>query len=235
MLIPGDNDPFLALGQRKQIIVAGVAGAARGRGRVWRMDGGVLEERDEFGGVLRRYSRPQLRIGECTLEFGHELFGDDELEVAGEPTREDLRRRPARGEQSRNQNVGVEDGSHSAPTTPSLVLSLDSESGRFFLGQIVPSPESVEQIESELVPERLFDDFAVALAGPRTADLDRTEDFLLDRQRRTDLGHIRIIASTCAGEISGSTSLQGDLVRTAASLGVFAAQPSRVETRDALE
>jgi hypothetical protein len=199
MLIARDDDRFLALGQRKQIVVAGVAGAARRRGRVWRMDGGLVEERDEFGGVLRRYSRPQLRIGERTFEFGQQAFGDDELEVASQPTREDLRRRPARGEQSRNENVGVEDSSHSAPTTPSLVLSLDRERGRLFLGQIVPSPETVEQVEPKLAPKRLFDDFAVALAGPRTANLDRAEDFLLDRQRRADLRHIRIIASPCIG------------------------------------
>ncbi len=179
MLIAGDDDRFLVLGQRKQVVVAGVAGAAGPRGRIRRRLGGLLEERDEFGGVLRRYSRSQLRVGERTFELGQQALGDDELEVAGKPTREDLRRRPARGEQSRNENVDVEDSSHSAPTTPSLVLSLDGERGSLFLGQIVPSPKSVEQIESELAPERLFDDLAVALAGPRTANLDRTEDFLL--------------------------------------------------------
>src|SRR5436190_7692624 len=180
MLIAGDDDRFLVLGQRKQVAVAGVAGAAGRPGRVWPRDGGVPEERDELGRVLGRYSRSQLRVGERTFKLGQQALGDDELEVAGEPTREDLRRRPRRGEQSRNENVGVEDSSHSAPTTPSLVLSLDGERGRLFLGQVVLSPKSVEQIEPELAPERLFDDFAVALAGPRAANLDRAEDFLLD-------------------------------------------------------
>ncbi len=128
------------------------------------MDGGASEQGDEFGGVRRRYSRLQFRVSERTFELGQQVFGGDELEVPSEPTRKDLRRRPARREHSRVENVGVEDSSHSAPTTPSLVLSLDGERSRLFLGQIVPSPDSVEQIESELAPERLLDDFTVALA-----------------------------------------------------------------------
>jgi hypothetical protein len=98
MLIPGDNHSFLALGEGKQVVVAGMRRAARGRGRIWRENSGALEERDEFGGVLRRYSRSQFRVAERAVEFSQHARRDDELEVASEPTREDPRRRPARGE-----------------------------------------------------------------------------------------------------------------------------------------
>jgi hypothetical protein len=145
------------------------------------MDGGGPEQGNEFSGVLRRYSRPHLRVGERTLELTQQVAGDDELELATEPTRNDLRRRSRRREQSRDKNVDVEDGSHSARTTPSLVLSLDGERGGLILGQIAPSPESVEQVEPELAAERLLDDFAVALACAGRANLDRAEDSFVDR------------------------------------------------------
>ena len=40
-----------------------------------------------------------LRIGERPREFGEERFRDDELELPGKPTRDDLRRRSASGEE----------------------------------------------------------------------------------------------------------------------------------------
>jgi hypothetical protein len=65
--------------------------------------------------------------------------------------------------------------------TPSLVLGLDRERSRLFLGQIVLSPEPVEKVEPKLAPERFFDDFAVALACPGRANFDRAEDSVINR------------------------------------------------------
>jgi hypothetical protein len=61
------------------------------------------------------------------------------------------------------------------------MLSLDSERSRLFLGQIVSLPESLEQIEPELAPERLLDDLAIALAGAGCPNFHRAENTFVNR------------------------------------------------------
>src|SRR5205807_1359856 len=74
-------------------------------------------------------------------------------------------------------------------------LSLEGESERVVLGHVVARPQPVEQVEPEVATERLLDDFAVSFARPRRADLHRAQDVLIDRQGRSRLRHIGIIAS----------------------------------------
>lgn len=62
------------------------------------------------------------------MELCNQRLRDDQLELAGEPAREKLCRRSATGEQSGDEDVRVENGAHSAPAWPRLVLRLDRES-----------------------------------------------------------------------------------------------------------
>jgi hypothetical protein len=202
MLISGDDHGSRNLSEGKQVVVARVTRATRRRWRIGFLDGGAAEELDELTGFLSCYSRSQLRVGERSLELGQEALGDDELEVTGEPAREDLRRCPARREQSRYEDVGVEDSAHSAPSTPSFVLRLDCECGSILLGEIVSLPETIEQIKAELAPKRLLDDLAVPLARAGGPDLDRAQHVLVDRERCTNLRHICILASSCFRAVS---------------------------------
>ena len=61
------------------------------------------------------------------------------------------------------------------------MLGLDGERSGLFLGQIVLSPEPVEQVEPELAPERLLDDLTVSLAYAGRANLDCAEDSFVHR------------------------------------------------------
>jgi hypothetical protein len=140
MLIAGDDDRFPPLGKREEVVVARIGRAGSGCRRVGLEDSSVSEERDERDSVLRSYSGSQLPVAERALELGQQALGDDELELANEPPREELRRRPARREQRCDENVRGEDSTHSATTPPSRVLSLDGEDGRFVFRQVAPLP-----------------------------------------------------------------------------------------------
>lgn len=75
------------------------------------------------------------------------------------------------------------------------MLSLDGKRNRLLFGKRRPSPEPVEQVESELAPQGVLDDLTVALSGSGRAHLYRPKDVFVDRQGRPNLGHVRIIAS----------------------------------------
>jgi hypothetical protein len=195
MLIAGNDDRFLSLGESEEVVVTRIGRAPGRRRRVGREPSAVPEKRDELDRVCRRYSLPQGRVGEGALELGQEVVGGDELEVPGEPAREDLRRRSGRGEQRSDENVGVESGPHSARPAASLVLSLDGKRRRFVFPQIALLPKALEDVEPELAPERLLDDLAVTPTGSSAADFHRSEDIRVDRERCSHLWHLRIIAS----------------------------------------
>ena len=149
MPVAGDEHGTLALSEREQVVVAGV-GRAAGRFRWIRgADGALPEEYDELMRRRRGNARPHLRVGKRARELGEQRFRDDELEVAGEPARDDLRRRAAARKECGNQDVRVEDGAHSAPAVPCLVLGLDGERERFFFAEVVRLPELLEEIEAE--------------------------------------------------------------------------------------
>jgi hypothetical protein len=75
------------------------------------------------------------------------------------------------------------------------MLGFDRECGGVFLRELVSFPEAVEQLKTELAPEGLLDDLAVAFAGARRTHLDGAQNFLFDGKRRTNFRHIRILAS----------------------------------------
>ena len=76
-------------------------------------------------------------------------------------------------------------------------LRLDRECERLLLSRIVALPQAIKQVEPEFPTKSLLDHFAVSLARARAADLDRTQDFFVHRQRGSHLRHRRITASRC--------------------------------------
>lgn len=127
MLVAGDEDSALRLGEREQVVVARIGGAARWRLGVGREPYCLPQKLDKRPRLVFCDALVDLRIGERSREFGEKRLGDDELELACEPTRNDLRGRSASGEERGDEDVRVEDGTHSAAAGPSLVLRLDGE------------------------------------------------------------------------------------------------------------
>jgi hypothetical protein len=68
-----------------------------------------------------------------------------------------------------------------------LVLSLDTQRHSLFFGEVIGRPKTIEQIEPEVTPERLFDNLTVAFAAPRGPDFDRLQDFSVNRKGRSYL------------------------------------------------
>jgi hypothetical protein len=139
-------------------------------------------------------------MGERTRKLGKERVRDDQREIAGEPARDDLRGRSALGEDRGDEDVGVEDGAHSAAAGACLVLGLDRKLKRLPLAEIVSFPQALQQVKTEFAAQGLFDHLAIALPGPRCAYLDRTQNLLVDRKGSAHLRHICIRASGCADE-----------------------------------
>ena len=59
----------------------------------------LAQKLDKRAGLVFCDALVDLRIGERSCEFGEERLRDDELELAGDPTRDDLCRRSASGEE----------------------------------------------------------------------------------------------------------------------------------------
>jgi hypothetical protein len=128
--IAGDEDGALGLGQGDQVVVAAVAAIGGTVSRVWRVGGEdrpVAEERCERGRLVLGYALAELGVGERAFEPGEQGVGDDELELAAQPVADELRRGAGWGEQGGDQDVGVEEGAHSAPAPARGVLGLDGE------------------------------------------------------------------------------------------------------------
>ena len=79
----------------------------------------------------------ELRVSERAPEFLHEKWRDDRLEVPVPPTNQDSCGRSFPRDQSRNDDVGVEDCPHAsgAARRTRPVLRLEREHGRLGLGQ----------------------------------------------------------------------------------------------------
>jgi hypothetical protein len=163
VLVAGDEDGTFAFGEGEQVIVARVGRAARRIGWVGCVDGPVAEQADELGCFLCAHTLAQRR----SLELGEKGLGDNEPRTRRRPAADQLRRRPGRGEQGRDEDVRIEDGAHSAPSPMRRVLRLDGELERLLLVEVVALQEPVERVEAELAPQRLLDQLAVALAGAR--------------------------------------------------------------------
>jgi hypothetical protein len=81
------------------------------------------------------------------------------------------------------------------------VLCLDSELAGLRLRESRGSPQLVENVELEIPTQRFLDHRAVGHTGTSRADLHPPQDIFVDRERRSDLRHIRIIASRCSDAI----------------------------------
>lgn len=127
MLVTRHEGDTFTSGQRKQVIVARVDRSDRGRRFGIRHDFGRLaEDEHEVIGVGRSDPVPNSRIGERSPELNKERVADDELELAGEPQLDEPCGRARSRDQSRDENVRVEDGPHALRAAP-LVLRLDRE------------------------------------------------------------------------------------------------------------
>ena len=89
----------------------------------------------------------------------------------------------------------MEDGTQGLSTPSIGMLGLQRQGHRLLVGQLIPPPESIHEIEPEVASERLFDDFAVPLAAPGRSDLHGSKDVAVDCQRGPNLRHGCIIAS----------------------------------------
>src|ERR1700694_5207920 len=78
------------------------------------------------------------------------------------------------------------------------MLSLKCKFHGLLFTQRVRRPQPLEHRQAKVTPERFLDHFAVALSLPRGTHLHKAHDFLVKRQRCSNLRHIRIVASRCA-------------------------------------
>jgi hypothetical protein len=69
----------------------------------------------------------------------------------------------------------------------SRVLRLDGECNSGGLVEVIASPQSVEELETEISPECFLDHLAVALTGSGRAHLHSPQDVFIDCQGRTRL------------------------------------------------
>src|SRR5680860_771521 len=108
-------------------------------------------------------SPAKLRVRHRALELGEQRVGGDELEGAVEPSAQDLGRGAAGCEQRRDDDVGVENRPHrSVLATSSRVLSFDGKLNRLAFAKIVPSPQPIEQVETQVSAKGLLDDVSIA-------------------------------------------------------------------------
>ena len=185
----------LARSQREQVVVAGVI---RVNGR-WsfgvRHDlPNLLEQPDEPKRVLGRNSAADLWLVQRSLHLVEQGLADDKLEVTLEPQLNQSRQRPHSRDQSRDEDVGVEDRAH-ALRAAALVLRLHREAESLILVEVGGLPDALEQIEPEVAPKRFLDHIAVTAAAASRLHPHRAQDPLVHRDCRSGLRHIRIIAS----------------------------------------
>src|SRR5262245_47200835 len=142
MPVAGNEDRPFAFGECEQIIVVRIGGAGADWVPVGSNARSAPQKLDEGRRVGRADAAAQLRVGKRLLQFRKKFLRDDELELAAEPAREDLRRCPAGREERRYENVDVKDSAHSASAAaPGLVLSLERKLKGLILAEITALPQ----------------------------------------------------------------------------------------------
>jgi hypothetical protein len=183
--------------KRHEVVVAGV-GRTR-EGRVWRISGHArltAKKLDQLMSLRRRDALAKLRRRQRAIKLGEQRIRCDELEGSVEPHAQDLGWGASRREQRGNENVGVENRPHrSVLAVSSRVLGFDGKLERLALTEIVPSPQPIEEVEAKVSSKGFLDDLAIGLPRARSPHLHGAQHILVDRQRRTRLYHLRIIAS----------------------------------------
>jgi hypothetical protein len=178
VLVSRDEYSVFVLCECQKVIVAGIAGAVATDPRLFDHHGRRGEEVDVCLSIVGADVSTELRVAQRTAELLEKVVGGDELEVAGEPSGEKLCRSAGGGEKCRDQDVWIENCSHSAAAA-CRVLCFDCELGRLLFAEVVALPKAVEQVQAKVTSERIFDDLAVSLAGTGAADLHGAEDFLV--------------------------------------------------------
>jgi len=77
------------------------------------------------------------------------------------------------------------------------VLRLDRAAQRLVLAEVGVFPGALEQVEAEISAERLFDHLAIAPADAGCLDAGGAQYAFVERDGRSRLRHIRIIAAAC--------------------------------------
>lgn len=70
VLVAGDENGPLLLGERQQVVISGISGSACGMRWVGTETPSVANDRDEGAGFVCRDSFAQLRVGESPFELG---------------------------------------------------------------------------------------------------------------------------------------------------------------------
>ena len=97
VLVAGDEDRSLRFGEGEEVVVAWVGGTTHGRFWVGCGPRRLPWKLDEREGLVFYDALPDLRVRESPPKLGEERVRDDELELAGQPARDDQRRRSASG------------------------------------------------------------------------------------------------------------------------------------------
>src|SRR5258708_3573365 len=137
-------------------------------------------------------------MGQRPPQLGKQVVGNDQLEVAREPSQQQACGCATSGQQCCDEHVDVKHGPHlGAAASPCCFLSLQGEFHRLILAERILRPEPVEELETKVPTERFLNDLAVALALPGSSNLYEAHDLLVECQCGSDLAHICIIASRC--------------------------------------
>jgi hypothetical protein len=185
----------LSRGEREQVIITGINGTHRRWAFGVRHDlRKLLEQGDEPACIFRCDSSAQLRSAERSLQLVEQRPADDELELTLEPQLNQTRRRAHSRDQSGNEDVSVEDCPHPL-CAAAFVLRLHRDAESFVLVEVGRLPDALEQIESEITPKRFLDHVTVTAAATGRLHAHGTQNPLIERYRRSCLGHDCIIAS----------------------------------------
>lgn len=105
VIVARDEQRARGFGDREDAVVIWIL-RARGRGRrIVRDDRGLLEQLDEGRRLALRDPRTQLRVRERETELRQEERRDDQLELAGKPALDCLRRTSFTRQQRGDQDV----------------------------------------------------------------------------------------------------------------------------------
>jgi hypothetical protein len=193
--VSGNQLCALACRKCELVIVAGIDGVNGRRAFGIRHDlSKLLEQANEATPVFRGNSTADLRLGQRSLDLVEERSTNDELELPCEPQFDQSSRRACSRDQSRDEDVCVEDGPH-ALGAAAFVLRLHREAESLLLVEVRALPDAFEQIEPEIAPERFLDHVAVTAAASGRPHAHGTQNPLVERDGGSRLGHNCIIAS----------------------------------------
>ena len=109
----------------------------------------ALNQSDRRSCIAGGNATTDLGVGKSSLQLGQQKRRGNQVIGTVQPGPQDLRRRPVRCQQGRDDDVGVEDRPQgSALGAPSVVLCLDGQLHRLSLLEVVASPQPVEEVQA---------------------------------------------------------------------------------------